>query len=72
MQRSLFEGSSGLCFACWRFALLTLLALLTLPLVAQSAIAHAVTEGDKGYIQEISGVHFLPFITLGQSHDHRL
>ena len=68
MQRSLFEGSSGLCFACWRFALLTLLALLTLPLVAQSAIAHAVTEGDKGYIQEISGVHFLPFMYLGAKH----
>ena len=68
MQRSLFEGSSGLCFACWRFALLTLLALLTLPFVAQSAIAHAVTEGDKGYIQEISGVHFMPFMYLGAKH----
>ena len=25
------------------------------------AHAHGVTEGDKGYIQEISGTHLLPF-----------
>lgn len=30
--------------------------------------AHAVTEGDKGYIQEISGVHLLPFVYLGAKH----
>ena len=30
--------------------------------------AHAVAEGDKGYIQEISGVHLLPFIYLGAKH----
>lgn len=32
------------------------------------AMAHAVAEGDKGYIQEISGVHVLPFIYLGAKH----
>ena len=32
------------------------------------ALAHAVAEGDKGYIQEISGVHLLPFIYLGAKH----
>ncbi len=32
------------------------------------AYAHAVTQGDKGYIQEISGVHLLPFAYLGAKH----
>lgn len=32
------------------------------------AFAHGVTLGDKGYIQEITGVHLLPFIYLGAKH----
>ncbi|MDZ4125723.1 MAG: HupE/UreJ family protein, partial [Hydrogenophaga sp.] len=32
------------------------------------AFAHAVTAGDKGYIQEISGVNLLPFVYLGAKH----
>ena len=32
------------------------------------ADAHGVAEGDKGYIQEITGVHILPFIYLGAKH----
>lgn len=35
---------------------------------AGSAFAHAVAEGDKGYIQEISGINILPFIYLGAKH----
>lgn len=42
-----------------------LLASLSLLLFAHGAAAHAVAEGDKGYIQEISGVHIIPFIYLG-------
>jgi hypothetical protein len=45
--------------------LLTLLSLLALSI---SASAHAVAEGDKGYIQEITGVHLLPFVYLGAKH----
>jgi hypothetical protein len=30
--------------------------------------AHGIAEGDKGYIQEISGVHFLAFVYLGAKH----
>ncbi|MGA1288223.1 MAG: HupE/UreJ family protein [Rubrivivax sp.] len=37
-------------------------------LVATDVLAHAVTQGDKGYIQEISGVHLLPFAYLGAKH----
>ncbi|WP_027388890.1 HupE/UreJ family protein [Chrysiogenes arsenatis] len=33
-----------------------------------TAYAHGVAEGDKGYIQEISGVHLLPFVYLGAKH----
>jgi len=32
------------------------------------ALAHAVTQGDKGYIQETTGVHALAFIYLGAKH----
>ena len=32
------------------------------------AFAHNVAEGDKGYIQESSGVLFLPFVYLGAKH----
>ena len=33
-----------------------------------SAFAHGVAEGDKGYIQEITGVNLLPFMYLGAKH----
>lgn len=42
--------------------------LLVTALLAVPAFAHAVAEGDKGYIQEISGVHLLPFVYLGAKH----
>jgi hypothetical protein len=48
--------------------LLLLLTSLSLLLLAGSAFAHAVAEGDKGYIQEITGIHILPFIYLGAKH----
>jgi hypothetical protein len=33
-----------------------------------SLMAHGVTTGDAGYIQEITGVNFVPFIYLGAKH----
>ena len=30
--------------------------------------AHGVTTGDQGYIQEINGVNFVPFMYLGAKH----
>jgi hypothetical protein len=52
-----------------RFALLFLLTTAILALAGASpALAHAVAEGDKGYIQEITGVHFMPFMYLGAKH----
>lgn len=48
-----------------RFALFVCSALA---LSASPAIAHDVTPGDAGYIQEIWGVHIVPFIYLGAKH----
>ncbi len=36
--------------------------------MATSAAAHNFTEGDAGYIQEIWGVHLIPFLYLGAKH----
>ena len=44
---------------------LTWLALL---LMTPAAFAHGVAQGDKGYIQEIAGIHILPFMYLGAKH----
>ncbi|CUX69008.1 HupE/UreJ family protein [Agrobacterium rhizogenes] len=45
-----------------------LLALLSFLVMAGAAAAHAVAEGDKGYIQEISGTNLIPFVYLGAKH----
>jgi hypothetical protein len=37
-------------------------------LLAHPAFAHAVAQGDKGYIQEISGPHIVPFVYVGAKH----
>ncbi len=36
--------------------------------IIPDAWAHGVTVGDKGYIQETTGVHPIPFIYLGAKH----
>lgn len=56
--------------ASWRHAIVPTLCLtalfVSLPFAA--AFAHAVTEGDKGYIQEIYGTNLIPFTYLGAKH----
>ncbi|MBX3608692.1 MAG: HupE/UreJ family protein [Hydrogenophaga sp.] len=53
----------------WPAAFWLPLALFALALMGTTAaLAHGVTQGDKGYIQEISGVKLLPFIYLGAKH----
>ena len=47
---------------------LTILTLFLLALSVSVATAHDVTPGDAGYIQEIWGVHIVPFIYLGAKH----
>lgn len=45
-----------------------LFAGLALALCSTAALAHGVAEGDKGYIQEITGTHIASFIYLGAKH----
>lgn len=60
-------GVSAPAIPLWRVA--CLLALSTVALLwADSALAHAVTLGDKGYIQETTGVKIIPFLYLGAKH----
>ena len=42
--------------------------LLALLFVPADALAHGVTAGDKGYIQETEGVRLIPFAYLGAKH----
>ena len=42
--------------------------LLALAIGAGPAFAHGVEAGDKGYIQETSGIVFWPFVYLGAKH----
>ncbi len=63
------ETRNGFFATFWqRPWLLPFLTTLLLCAGVVSSFAHAVAEGDKGYIQEISGVNILPFIYLGAKH----
>ena len=58
-----------LCEAVWRMPMrLALLVTSVLAVSASAVLAHDVTPGDAGYIQEIWGVHIIPFIYLGAKH----
>ena len=49
----------------WALILLVLGLFLA---AAAPALAHGVTLGDKGYIQEVTGVKIIPFLYLGAKH----
>ena len=66
MQRPSREGPPR--HARGRIALIMLAVLFGQAMIASPAFAHAVAEGDKGYIQEITGVHLISFIYLGAKH----
>ena len=68
MHLPYFRASAGPSFA-WPAQLRRMLLALGLSLLfGASVFAHGVAEGDKGYIQEISGVNLLPFMYLGAKH----
>lgn len=50
------------------FLFRSVLALTLILTTGTLALAHGVAEGDKGYIQEISGPHIMPFVYLGAKH----
>ena len=69
MNRPLDGGGLQRCVATQRRPLLLLLiTTLSLLILTGTAFAHAVAEGDKGYIEEITGVHLTSFIYLGAKH----
>ncbi len=51
-----------------RVAALILSIFAVYALSVGQALAHNVTPGDAGYIQEIWGVHIIPFMYLGAKH----
>ncbi len=48
--------------------LLILIFMPILMMLSTEGYAHAIAQGDKGYIQEISGVNLIAFIYLGAKH----
>ena len=60
-------ASRGRGLGARRATMLLLAVALSLAWV-EAAFAHAVTLGDKGYIQEVTGVHLIPFLYLGAKH----
>lgn len=53
----------------WRWCHRRVVTLLTaLALSPAAALAHGVSSGDKGYIQETFGVRIMPFLYLGAKH----
>jgi hypothetical protein len=73
MQFSIPMSRSSACLnrakaAYQLFAWPWLFAALASGLAASSALAHGVAQGDKGYIQEVTGVHLIPFAYLGAKH----
>ena len=67
-MRSHREGKAAAARVVHRCLGLSLSILCLATLGVSEAFAHAVAEGDKGYIQEITGVHLIPFVYLGAKH----
>ncbi|MGH8380031.1 HupE/UreJ family protein [Pseudomonas sp.] len=68
MQLHPTSGGDVFAMRSRRPLLLLFLLVASLCLDMPSALAHAVAEGDKGFIQESSGVMLLPFIYMGAKH----
>ena len=68
MRNTRHEGGSLGVVALHRLAPLILTTMLVIPALSGLAYAHGVAEGDKGYIQEITGVHLVSFVYLGAKH----
>jgi hypothetical protein len=51
----------------WRWLVL-IAAVLAMAAFPADALAHGVAAGDKGYLQEVSGVLLVPFAYLGAKH----
>ena len=55
--------------SCWSVSYaITILAGFLVAVVPSVVLAHGVTAGDKGYIQETFGTRIIPFMYLGAKH----
>jgi len=52
----------------WTRPVMALCAIMFALIISSVAQAHGVAEGDQGYVQEVSGVQFIPFMYLGAKH----
>jgi hypothetical protein len=67
MKPSLFKGEFNVPRRqLYSYAIFMLIALLLY--LPSLSFAHGVAVGDQGYIQEITGVNFFPFVYLGAKH----
>lgn len=67
-MHSLTLSGADTLLARLRQSFFLLLAVMVLWAIAPDALAHGVPEGDKGFIQESTGVLLMPFIYMGAKH----
>jgi hypothetical protein len=68
LQPSDYAAPGRLVGAARHFCLVSMCLAMAVLFLSESALAHAVAQGDKGYIQEITGTKLLPFVYLGAKH----
>lgn len=68
MLSTLFDPCWRACRAAGRVRLMGIALALALLGASADVLAHAVAEGDKGYIQEITGMNLIAFMYLGAKH----
>lgn len=68
MKRPSIEGVRPMPSGLWLPLSILAVTLMAYAMFVSPALAHAVAEGDKGYIQEVSGMKLIPFIYLGAKH----
>ncbi|AJA13579.1 HupE/UreJ family protein [Pseudomonas sp. 165] len=68
MRLHSIPGGSSLAVRARHPIFLLFLFVVSLLIGMPEALAHAVAEGDKGFIQESSGVMLIPFIYMGAKH----
>ncbi|BCR23444.1 membrane protein [Aquipseudomonas alcaligenes] len=68
MSAAILRVSSSGGWRASRIAWLAMLVALLFLCAVPEALAHGVPEGDKGYIQESTGVLLFPFIYMGAKH----
>ncbi|GAA3955937.1 HupE/UreJ family protein [Allohahella marinimesophila] len=68
MLSTLFDGCCRARTATRSYRLVWIFLVIGLLGMSAEVFAHAVAEGDKGYIQEITGVNLIAFTYLGAKH----